>query len=733
MRSNAISQIEADTSLSASASAAAIDIPAAARLRSFARALSLMRYDATTAGHISEWMEEQLAAGTCVITTDRMLDAQALAACVGNYQQQQIETCKHLATPADALRRQVTPMLLTDPVWLAGIAGPGIAESPLAAWLWPVYHQRLHDMQQLRIATGSALSERGAFNAHSFWRIAEYNVAALTPAVWHLGLAEFTRGRWPEIVGYTLGYLLWQRELANLRTIWHFGELCGPLGYADAQHGRVMSALDALLHHLPTQETAQRVLAAAALPSLFFLSIAAAIDASIPAQDLSPEAAMLHVLVNKLPYARGHHRDKQLAGVPLEKWFAGPDSAQALLGALAGSKWVNRQAPLQSRLLTELLAFGGPMFQIFTTEEIEVIKRWLVSLQHTVAPAVAIPVEPPAPVQQAIDVALTASRPCLAPLPVRTQFHHLLNRTQHPEIVDHAYILVAQRVRQATRWQRWSGQFSAPSFDYSDARFNARVQAIYANAVRSYRPLSGSPWLNREDYLWLLRNLAPLFLVDGCWLQQAGTLVTTVPDVARGLLDILGDEIGAGEQSQNHAYVFRRLLASEGCEFPAVDEQAFAEQADIVTVAYELPAYLLAISLQTRAYLPELLGLNLAIELSGLGGFYMRLVDELRYHGFDPTIISLHISIDNMASGHAAVARDLIPTYLAEIESCHGPAAVQAHWRRVWAGYCSLDYMSRRLLMGLAGAYCRRYAGARIRRYFARGFGAVWPKSQQPL
>ena len=73
--------------------------------------------------------------------------------------------------------------------------------------------------------------------------------------------------------------------------------------------------------------------------------------------------------------------------------------------------------------------------------------------------------------------------------------------------------------------------------------------------------------------------------------------------------------------------------------------------------------------------MPEIIGLNLAIELGGLGSVYQRLVDELEFWEIESQIIRLHISIDNLASGHSAIAREVIMLYLDGILNQHGDEA----------------------------------------------------------
>ncbi|MFM8441840.1 MAG: iron-containing redox enzyme family protein, partial [Methylococcus sp.] len=147
---------------------------------------------------------------------------------------------------------------------------------------------------------------------------------------------------------------------------------------------------------------------------------------------------------------------------------------------------------------------------------------------------------------------------------------------------------------------------------------------------------------------------------------------------------------------------------------PAFDSEAFARHPGLLDTAFDIPVYLLAMGLFGAHYRPEQLGLNLAIELSGLGAGYLRAIDILRHHGMDPTIIQLHLSIDNLASGHAAWAREAIVLHLDEVRRLGGDTALAAAWRRVWLGYQSLQAASLGLTAGILGRYALHRLGWRV-------------------
>eukprot|EP00163_Fabomonas_tropica_P017396 TRINITY_DN3091_c0_g2_i11.p1 TRINITY_DN3091_c0_g2~~TRINITY_DN3091_c0_g2_i11.p1 ORF type:complete len:355 (-),score=92.89 TRINITY_DN3091_c0_g2_i11:57-1121(-) len=57
------------------------------------------------------------------------------------------------------------------------------------------------------------------------------------------------------------------------------------------------------------------------------------------------------------------------------------------------------------------------------------------------------------------------------------------------------------------------------------------------------------------------------------------------------------------------------------------------------------------------------------------------------YWGIPSTFYSMHIAIDNAASGHGALAVKAVKLYMDQIRTMGGEEAVQAVWKRVWNGY----------------------------------------------
>jgi hypothetical protein len=251
-------------------------------------------------------------------------------------------------------------------------------------------------------------------------------------------------------------------------------------------------------------------------------------------------------------------------------------------------------------------------------------------------------------------------------------------------------------------------------FPYRENRFKAWLDELYARETQN--PLAGNvaPRLSREAYRYGIQQLAPAILVDGAWLQNWAEI--GIEPVRRRLAAIYADEVGAGDPERNHPQIYRRLLESLDIHLPGAGSAEFAAHPDFLDAAFELPVYLLSIGLTPTAFLPELLGLNLAIEFSGLGRVYQRLARDLEHWGIDSRIVRLHLSIDNYASGHAALAKEAIAIFLEETRKSGCEPLRQEMWRRVWTGYHALAASTRWFKLALACGYGRQRCNAILAR-----------------
>ena len=308
------------------------------------------------------------------------------------------------------------------------------------------------------------------------------------------------------------------------------------------------------------------------------------------------------------------------------------------------------------------------------------------------------------PIVGANSFAPTASRH-----PTRALYTALL-QTETPLAVPAGTDALLQRILQRSRYLGdLTARHSLPRH-YSPENLWRYIHDSHQRETRRYTPLTGAPGISREFCRYALLQLAPAILVDGCWLIGLAHHPALLDTPRRLLLRIHADELGNGRPDWNHPNVYRRLLDSLAIELPAFDTPEFADDSRLLDAAFTLPVYLLGMGWRAERFFPELLGLNLAIELSGLGADYQRAIDILRHYGFDPTLLQLHLSIDNAASGHTALAAQALIAFMEAEKKQLGSDAIPPLWERVRRGYHSLTMATLGLVAGLG----KRYVGERL-------------------
>ncbi|MGE8420369.1 MULTISPECIES: iron-containing redox enzyme family protein [Pseudomonas] len=217
------------------------------------------------------------------------------------------------------------------------------------------------------------------------------------------------------------------------------------------------------------------------------------------------------------------------------------------------------------------------------------------------------------------------------------RYHALLSAEQY----DSAPWLREQLARVATRADdlpataeslaRWSCQRAAQV---------AKAYAVYLQGRRNGEPRRY--FLNRSQALYFLQHVAPTKKVDGAWLY--GMLKHWQDPRYHGLIRTYLEELGDGVAACNHVLIYQRLLSQLGClePVPLADER------------YLQGTLQLALGFHTDDFLPEVLGYNLGYEQLPL--HLLISAYELAELGIDSHYFSLHVTIDNPASGHAQKA-----------------------------------------------------------------------------
>jgi hypothetical protein len=173
---------------------------------------------------------------------------------------------------------------------------------------------------------------------------------------------------------------------------------------------------------------------------------------------------------------------------------------------------------------------------------------------------------------------------------------------------------------------------------------------------------------SRSHALYFLKGVAPTKLVDGAWLY--GLLERWQDPRFTALIRIYLEELGEGIADRNHVLIYRRLLARHGLESWRGLPHGFFVQGAIQ----------LALARHAQDFLPEVIGFNLGYEQLPL--HLLISAYELDELGLDPYYFTLHVTVDNAASGHARRALGGLFDALPQV----GDA--QTFYRRVIDGYC---------------------------------------------
>ncbi|QSA95615.1 iron-containing redox enzyme family protein [Methylococcus sp. EFPC2] len=610
------------------------------------------------------------------------------------------------------------PLGLLEGGWLQSVALAGNGHLAEVAELFAAYLELLGPDEAAAPASyyRGALAGAGvslpAVTTRPFAFDTRIGVPALEFSCLQLALGLHASCLLPEVIGYTLAY-------ACSAAPWRL------LAAPGARRSGILRALDeharrALQMHAGRERVRSGVALYARAEARYFHAWSAC-----ESRSANPAHEVAEIFRRKAPYARGHHGGISLGGRSLDQWFADePFDATPFLAELAASSWMD--GPEGECPFDRLAGFGGPMFGVFSAPELALIAAWRKQAATRTPllndsgdnagadlPAQIKTSAGPEPshgqafrARTFMERAQDRLRRCFSSRePPRSLFHRLLVGPDTEATVGQARLVVERVLRRSGR----GGVFA----DYSPQALSDWVERQYAGQVAAERPFDGRPRLSRAGYVWGVCQFAPVVLVDGCWLQHQGEAAWQGDRVRRLLYRIYADELGAGRVERNHPNVYRALLASVGVDLPPFDSPEFARHDRLLDSAFDLPVYLLAISRFPHRYLPEVLGLNLAIELSGLGAQYRRLADELRHWGLDPAIVTLHQSIDTLAGGHAALAVEAIQCHLDEVARSAGAASVAQHWDRIGRGYRSLTSATRPFKWALVLAYARRFLPGR--------------------
>ncbi|HEX8006930.1 MAG TPA: iron-containing redox enzyme family protein [Trebonia sp.] len=385
-----------------------------------------------------------------------------------------------------------------------------------------------------------------------------------------------------------------------------------------------------------------------------------------------------------------YHDGLDLGGTSLRELLrTAREDPGPLLEALAASSWVRPGDSARSRLVGGLIGERGPMFRVFAPGDVDVIRRWIDGLASTSGRVSAVP--PTGERRLALPpLGRPPTRPPdgrddTGPRDLRDAYTRLLGRQDTPGLRAWAERYVRGWLDRSAPGDGESGLTLPSTWDPGGLR--RWLSEEHHRHEMEFSETAALPVPGRDALIDSTMQLAPLTMIDGAWLRGFADYEQASSAIGFALFETYWDELGNGQTALNHPLIFRALVREMGVDLPPTASPEFARWKGFRDESFRLPVYWLSLGRFPRTFLPEVLGMNLAMELSGVGGSYRRARIALAAHGFSTTFVDIHNTIDNIASGHSAWATDAIHAYIATLQG----EAVQQAWVGVRTGYRSLS------------------------------------------
>jgi hypothetical protein len=640
--------------------------------------------------------------------------------------------------------RQYTPTALVDGCWLQGGIKVPLAHTEVGSRLALLYAHTVrpgdpngHWVEAYRALFQRLGSSLESATSRAFVERRDLLDFGFELPVLLLSLSQLPRAYLPELLGVNLAWQYLGKTTFGAMLLRDAGTIQGLVSHDDhlcdlsrVQKGQAV-ALDAAEIFLRECSEAvrnnrwRRLWCGLAIGVSVWMRWIDAANASCPLRKPDSWREMVELVRRKAPHAHGYHREKQIGDRRIDDWL-NPDAfePESFLHTLARSRFIVPGDPEKSPFLRDLVQLGGRMVRVFSESELQTIRNWIHSLptreevkNHMsaeptpeVVPRVQMDEQHRAPHRTWSHSSLRQrSYQQFSGCSARELYYHLVNVEFFPDILPVAEQFVRDRLERAACTIH-SGERPLPCAHYDLQALESWVYAQHRRQVDSYRPFEGTPRQSKEEYIESATQLAPLILIDGSWIQNVTNPAIIHTSVGRMLFGILFDEVGLGDSRHHHANLYRELLAEMGGNIPPFDSMDFALWTGFQDSSFDVPVFWLGISCFPRRFLPEILGLNLAVEIAGIGGPYLEAYDTLKYFGFNTWFVEVHNAADNVSEGHTACAMKAIETYMDDIATREGPHSLDQAWFRVWAGLrstlpqCSrIRVMAHRLAVRLFG------------------------------
>lgn len=416
--------------------------------------------------------------------------------------------------------------------------------------------------------------------------------------------------------------------------------------------------------------------------------------------NVSPFHRLCAIFREKSPYASMHHNNVCMNGVNLAQVFADENFDPVRFSReMIETSWFDKDDPAKSRFFKNLTAFGKPMFGVFSDSELKEIEvgvaahdgdqtgshfhenvNLLDSMLEDIERSYRNVPLPPATTK--------------APYDLRAMYHALINR-KFDRTIDNLSLGYIKETIESSRnmdIERYVGK-EFIYFHYSKEELYARLNAIYRTQMEAANSVS-SVDIDIDTIRSIHFTYAPTAFIDGCWLENVPKIFRYDPNVTLALYNIYYDELGSGEYLYNHARIYEDLLKDLSINLPPAHSIEFARHEFITDGAFRTPVFMLALARHIDDLFPELLGFTLSTELFGLGGFYQYLMNQLQKNKFDTNFYSIHISVDNLSSGHSAMAAKAVVNFMeGAVDLLQSREMTDVLWRRVWDGFMASRYL----------------------------------------
>jgi hypothetical protein len=414
--------------------------------------------------------------------------------------------------------------------------------------------------------------------------------------------------------------------------------------------------------------------------------------------DLCSAATDNHKAMAKLIHERAreasvYHKSHLIEGCPLSHHFQKAKiDPSPLMMALSKSPFVKPGNSSKSVLVNELVSPHGPMFRVFHSDELNTIREWIDALPAEQShcgsiPKTGFPVVGNAPITHAVKRGDTQIG--RRPANIREAYFLLQGRALAPQTRAFAVDYATRWLASARRAAHVTDRSLPTSWPLQGLR--AWLSDQHDLHGQTFEENSGNNLPTKTEVIDSTLQLAPLILIDGAWLQGFTDVCLASSSVGYSLFEIYWDELGNGQIELNHPKIYRDLLNSMGINLAPTGSWDFATDIRIRNDSFRLPVYWMCLGKLPLTFMPEILGMNLAMELSGVGDGYRSARRFLKEYGFSTQFVDLHNAIDNVATGHSAWASKAIDSYMTMVTELANERLVVAEWERIKVGYKSLS------------------------------------------